>query len=49
MPQEYVSVKIKKEVDELLRTLKQKEGINKTTAIELALKERYGHLLKGGN
>lgn len=40
------SVKVELDVLEMLKNLKEKEGINISTAITLAVKEKYGDRLK---
>lgn len=40
------SVKVEKTTLELLKELKRKEGINMSSAITLAVKEKYGDRLK---
>ena len=40
------SVKVEKTTLELLKELKRKEGINMSSAITLAVKEKYGNRLK---
>lgn len=43
------SVKVELEILELLKDLKEKEGINISSAITLAVKEKYGDRLNNKN